>query len=137
MNEELRSTEEILEAEHKRMQERMESYLANIEPEVMITIEGLGKRIAHWNEHQGFWQSENVGEKIALMHSELSEALEQHRKPHPDEHLPHMDGFTIELADCIIRILDFCGRNHLPLGQCFLAKLKYNLSRPYMHGKKF
>lgn len=48
----------------------------------------------------------NFGEVVALMHSELSEALEADRKGLKDDKLPHRDGREVEFADCIIRILD-------------------------------
>jgi len=47
----------------------------------------------------------NFGEVVALMHSELSEALEAHRKGLMDDKLPHRSGVEVEFADCIIRIL--------------------------------
>ena len=48
----------------------------------------------------------NFGEVVALMHSELSEALESHRKGLPDGHLPNRIGYEVEFADLIIRVLD-------------------------------
>lgn len=54
----------------------------------------------------------NVGEMIALMHSELSEALEAHRKNLMDDKLPHMHGIDVELVDCIIRAMDLLGARY-------------------------
>lgn len=48
----------------------------------------------------------NFGEVLALMHSELSEALEADRKGLKDDKLPHRDGREVEFADCMIRIFD-------------------------------
>ena len=48
----------------------------------------------------------NFGELIALCHSELSEALEGHRKGLKDDKLPHRDMVEVELVDCLIRIFD-------------------------------
>lgn len=93
--------------------------------------------ISRWNAAQGFWDSENTGEKIALMHSELSEALEADRKKLTSDHIPDFDGIEEELADCMIRIFDFAGHHELRLAEAFSAKLEYNLTRPYRHGKGY
>jgi len=93
----------------------------------------------------GWWDGsggETVGEKIALMHSELSEALEAFRDGHPigliriDEATGKPEGFTVELADTVIRIFDFCGRHGLPLEEAIRVKAAYNETRPYRHGGK-
>lgn len=107
----------------------------------------------------GFWEEDrNFGEMIALMHSELSEALEAHRDGLPDFYFQcvncgetnyvgglHCDakmkpeGTAIELLDCVIRILDTLYAMKLPVSVDDLARMKimYNESRPYKHGKKY
>jgi len=89
---------------------------------------------------QGFWSTsvgENKAEKIALMHSELSEALEGIRKNLPSDHLPGFLMETEELADCIIRIMDYAQHFDLPLADAITEKVKFNTTREYLHGKKF
>ncbi len=71
----------------------------------------------------------NKGEAIALMHSELSEALEGIRKNKQDEHLNQFKNEVVELADCIIRILDYCAGFNLRIGEALYEKLKYNAER--------
>ena len=63
------------------------------------------------------------------MHSELSEALEAIRKGKMDDHLPQYPGEVVELADCLIRILDYCGAHDLDIHGAFLDKLAYNHGR--------
>lgn len=71
----------------------------------------------------------NVGEVIALMHSELSEALEAHRKGLMDGHLPHRSGIEVELADCIIRILDTAKALGLDVAAALIEKNRFNRTR--------
>ena len=102
-------------------------------------IDDLADEIWQNNVAQGFWQKPlEVGTRIALMHSELSEALEADRKGNPpDKHLPEFDSITVELADTIIRILDFAGGYDLPIGEALVKKLEFNKTRPHKHGKSF
>lgn len=76
-------------------------------------------------------------QRIALMHSELSEGLEGHRKDLKDDHLPHRTSFEVELADALIRILDAAGHYRIDILGAVEEKLAYNRSRPYKHGKKY
>lgn len=77
----------------------------------------------------GEYKERNTGECIALMHSELSEALEAARKNLMDDHLPHRKGIECEFADTIIRIFDYAGAHGLDLGSAIAEKLAYNASR--------
>ena len=71
----------------------------------------------------------NFGEVIALMHSELSEALEADRKDLMDDKLPHRSGVEVELADCIIRILDTAGAEGYDVAGALIEKNRYNKNR--------
>lgn len=80
------------------------------------------------------------GEDMALIHSEVSEALEEFR----NGHLPHEmriedakpEGVPVELADVIIRILHVAGFYGIDMDEAFLVKLAYNRTRPHRHGGK-
>jgi NTP pyrophosphatase (non-canonical NTP hydrolase) len=71
----------------------------------------------------------NVGELIALVHSELSEALEAFRKNKMDDHLPDRRGIEVELGDAVIRIFDLAGGLRLDLGGAIAEKLEFNKHR--------
>ena len=67
--------------------------------------------------------------KLALVHSEISEALEGARKDLNDDHLPNRKMEEVELADAIIRIFDYAETQGYNIGEAMLEKLRYNQSR--------
>ncbi len=71
----------------------------------------------------------NVGELLMLCTSELAEALEGHRQDLMDDKLPHRKMFEVELADCVIRILDIAAGFGLDLEGAFQEKMAYNAQR--------
>lgn len=112
--------------------------LGQFAPFMLPVFDQMQTQISRAMSAQGFWACDNTGEKIALMHSELSEMLEADRKSiESSEHIPEFTGVEEELADLIIRALDFAGHHELRLGEAILVKMTFNLSRPFKHGKKY
>ena len=100
-------------------------------------INSLGAEIHAVNRVNGWWDKErNPYELIALMHSELSEAVEYLRKGNPKSDHINCDGVTEEMADTIIRILDFCAGTSVDIGRAIMEKTAFNAKRGYRHGGK-
>ena len=90
-------------------------------------------------KEKGWWEGKrNKGELIALMHSELSEALEALRKGEDsrDDKIPEFLGVEAELADTIIRIMDAAEANGWRVAEAIVAKVEMNKRRSYKHGNK-
>lgn len=93
---------------------------------------GASKAAGWWNDlktGEPLDPHKLVPEKLCLVHSEISEALEGHRKGLPDDKLPHRPMIEVELADAVIRIADLAGALGLDLGGAIAEKLRFNQTR--------
>lgn len=77
------------------------------------------------------WHDEEreMGTILALIHGEVSEAMEADRKN-------DTDNFKEELADIVIRVFDLCGLEEIDLEAAINKKMEYNKTRSYKHGNK-
>jgi NTP pyrophosphatase (non-canonical NTP hydrolase) len=119
----------------------------------------LAKQIHDNNIKKGFYEKEkNIGEMLALIHEEVSEALRSDRvdsyctldsnqinamygfkdEAFLDNYIGFIKGtFEEEMADIIIRVLDLCKYKAIDIEAHIYAKIRYNTLRKYKHGKKY
>lgn len=69
------------------------------------------------------------GTLLMLIVSEVAEAMEGERKGLMDDHLPHRPMAEVEMADAVIRIMDYCGLHGYDLEGAMAEKLAYNRTR--------
>lgn len=106
----------------------------------VTTLNELTKEIHDNAVSHGWWdEPRNLLEIAALCHSELSEAVEEYRAGRPmvwanEDGKP--EGIATEMADCLIRILDWFGHEGLDADEIVRQKMAYNRGRPYKHGKR-
>jgi len=118
----------------------------------------LGQIALRITQSKGFMLSDNedTARQIALMHTELSEALEADRMDKYSNPLDINAGeiisdpehfqrfyeenikgtFEEEMADIIIRVLQFSAYKKLDLDSHVKFKMRYNAERPFKHGNK-
>lgn len=121
-------------------------------------LNSLASLIHKMASEHGFWTNDrNFAEMLMLAVSELSESLEEHRDGNPDlyfvdkrgrwqkikdhfagrEYFPKPEGTSIELVDCLIRILDTLHSRKVDIDYLVFLKMRYNDTRPHMHGKAY
>jgi len=99
----------------------------------------IAKKVYKNAVNHGFWKEEpNDGERMALIHAEISEALEALRDGNPSSSkIMEFSNLEEELADAVIRIMDYAFGKDLDIAGAIIAKIEYNQNREYMHGKSF
>src|SRR5690242_9504581 len=96
---------------------------------IIETLRTLQKQIHEqnkrwWHTKDGQRIERNKGELLMLMVSELAEGMEGERKNLMDDKLPHRKMIEVELADAVIRILDYADGFGYDVGAAIIEKLE-------------
>jgi NTP pyrophosphatase (non-canonical NTP hydrolase) len=140
----LEATQRVCEAGELTHDHAIELAARLDEAERRLSESSIGELVksAHQNAVNKGWYEEprTFGDMIALIHSELSEALEDYRIGHNPNKVWYEGkkpcGIPIELADACIRIFDMCGYFGIDLEKAIREKMAYNATRPQRHGGK-
>ena len=106
-----------------------------------MRIDQWQKRIHACAISKGWWDKDkSFAQQIANFHSEITEAWEEYRHNRGIAEIYYTnekpEGIPIELADCVIRIMDTCEKYNIDLESAMKIKSEYNETRSYKHGGK-
>lgn len=105
----------------------------------IATLRSLQKYVHAVNTRAGWWTDLNTGENLVgkrnrgemlmLIVTEIAEAMEGERKDVNDDHLPHRKMAEVELADAMLRLLDYAEAHNYDIAGAMDEKMRYNAQR--------
>lgn len=106
-----------------------------------MTLNELRDEIHATAREKGWYNDgeRNIPEALALIHAEVSEALEEYRDGKMEtvrDPTGRLTGFKVEVADILIRTLDLAGYIGMDVDDVVRSKMAYNRTRPHRHGGK-
>ena len=118
------------------------------------TISEIQAHVYDVSVSKGFHDKDDInsmieaGNRLMLIVGEVAEAHEEIRNGHAltetyypfighNTIVPKPEGVPSELADIVIRCMDFAETYGIDLAAAIIEKSAYNETRPHMHGKDF
>ena len=106
-----------------------------------MNLNKLAAKIHNNAKKHGWWDEErSLPEVMMLVVTEVAEVVEEARNGHESREIYYVDtkpeGIPIEIADAMIRLLDYCAHANIDIDDAMKTKMNYNKSRPYRHGGK-
>lgn len=126
-----------------QMQEQLATWLSIFADLCTATAETKGfhddeqrlRQVVAGTERVEWFECQLLQAEFGRMMSECGEGIEAVRTGISDDHLPQYPGWLAEIADMMIRGGDSAAKRHEDFGRIVVAKMLYNLNRPYKHGK--